>query len=121
MATGNYGTIRLADVSPADVEIIVHYTASRDQTENFTLTTLSSDNLVPFFNNANTGGQTNQLLGGLYNLTLPSSQFNNLGIYNILLRPVQIRTVITDCGVLSSLPNVKGIVIDLSNVPSQYP
>ena len=37
-----------------------------------------------------------------------------------MIRPAQIRTVITDCGVLSSLPNVKGIVVDLNNVPSQY-
>ena len=36
------------------------------------------------------------------------------------LRPAQIRTQITDCGVLSALPNVKGIVIDVTNVPSQY-
>jgi hypothetical protein len=36
------------------------------------------------------------------------------------LRPAQIRTVITDCGVLSALPNVKGIVIDITNVPAQF-
>ncbi len=120
MATGNYGTIRLADVSPADVEIIVHYTASRDQTENFTLFTIPNSNLTPYFNNTNTGGDANQILGGLYNLNLPANQFNNLGIYTLILRPAQINTVITDCGILSSLPNVKGIVIDLSNVPSNF-
>ena len=37
MATGNYGTVRLADVSPADVEIILNYTPSRDLTNNFIL------------------------------------------------------------------------------------
>ena len=35
MATGTYGTIRPADVSPEDVEIILNYTPSRDETENF--------------------------------------------------------------------------------------
>ena len=40
MATGNYGTIRGADVSPEDVEILLTYTPSRDDTNNFTLTTL---------------------------------------------------------------------------------
>ena len=34
--------------------------------------------------------------------------------------PNWVSTTISDCGVLSALPNVKGIVIDLSNVPSQY-
>jgi hypothetical protein len=37
-----------------------------------------------------------------------------------MIRPAQIRTKILDCGVLSALPNVKGIVIDLTNVPSEY-
>ena len=59
MATGNYGTIRPSDVSPEDVEIVVVYTESRDDTQNFTLTTLNAqDVLRPYFNNANTGGSS---------------------------------------------------------------
>jgi hypothetical protein len=77
--------------------------------------------LRPYFNNTQTGGNSGvEVLGGLYNLTLPAGQFNNLGFYTLYIRPAQIRTVITDCGVLSALPNVKGIVVDLSNVPTQY-
>ena len=37
----------------------------------------------------------------------------------LYLKPLEVRTVITDCGVLSSLPNVKGLVFDLNNVPAQ--
>lgn len=121
MATGNYGTIRLADVSPQDVEIIVNYTPSRDAGNDFTLTKLDSlQYLTPYFNNANTGGAANEVLGGLYNLVLPTEQFNALGIYTLMIRPAQIRTVINDCGVLSALPNVKGIIIDLQTVPDEY-
>lgn len=121
MATGNYGTIRPADVSPEDVEIVMVYTESRDDTQNFVLSTLNAqDVLRPYFNNNNTGGSSVEILGGLYNLKLPADQFNKLGIYTLMIRPAEIRTLITDCGVLSSLPNVKGIVIDLNNVPSQY-
>lgn len=121
MATGNYGTIRPADVSPEDVQIVMVYTESRDDTQNFTLTTLNSqDVLRPYFNNANTGGNSVEILGGLYNLKLPADQFTKLGIYTLMIRPAEIRTIITDCGVLSSLPNVKGIVIDLNNVPTEY-
>ena len=121
MATGNYGTIRLADVSPADVEIILNYTPSRDETQNFILKKLNSlDILRPYFSNTSVGGSTNEILGGLYNLTLPADEFNSLGIYTLLLRPTQIRTTITDCGVLSALPNVRGVIIDLLNVPSEY-
>ena len=122
MATGTYGTIRPSDVSPEDVEILLNYTPSRDDTDNFTLTKLDAKNILrPYFHNGNTGGNTNiEILGGLYNLRLPVDQFNKLGIYTLYIRPAEIRTTITDCGVLSALPNVKGIVIDLNNVPSEY-
>ena len=96
------------------------YTESRDDTQNFTLTTLNAqDVLRPYFNNNETGGSSVEILGGLYNLKLPADQFNKLGIYTLMIRPAEIRTIITDCGVLSALPNVKGIVIDLNNVPAQ--
>jgi hypothetical protein len=122
MATGTYGTIRPADVSPDDVQIILNYTESRDDTDNFLLTTLNAKEvLTPYFNNENTGGNTGvEILGGLYNLKLPADRFNALGIYNIYIRPAEIRTTITDCGVLSALPNVKGIIFNLESVPSQY-
>jgi len=122
MATGSYGTIRPADVSPEDVEIILNYTPSRDETQNFVLTKLDARTLLkPYFNNSNTGGNPNvEVLGGLYNLTLPSDQFNRVGIYTLFIRPVQIRTTILDCAVLSALPNVRGLVIDINQVPSQY-
>ena len=122
MAIGSYGTIRPSDVSPEDVQIIMNYTPSRDVTDNFILTELNAQTLLkPYFNNTETGGNAGvEILGGLYNLTLPAEQFNALGIYTLYLRPAQIRTRITDCGVLSALPNVKGIIIDITNVPVQF-
>ena len=122
MAIGSYGTIRPSDVSPEDVQIIMNYTPSRDVTDSFILTELDAQTLLkPYFNNTETGGNAGvEILGGLYNLTLPAEQFNALGIYTLYLRPAQIRTVITDCGVLSALPNVKGIIIDVTNVPVQF-
>jgi len=122
MATGTYGTIRPADVSPEDVDIILNYTPSRDETQNFVLTKLDAKSILrPYFNNDETGGNPNiEILGGLYNLTLPSETFNRLGIYTLYIRPAQIRTKILDCGVLSSLPNVRGLVIDLTQVPTEY-
>lgn len=121
MATGTYGTIRPADVSPEDVEIILNYTPSRDETDNFVLTKLDSAAILkPYFNNNSTGGNPVEILGGLYNLKLPADQFNKLGIYTLYIRPAQIRTSITDCGVLAALPNVRGIIVDLNNVPTEY-
>jgi hypothetical protein len=122
VATGSYGTIRPSDVSPDDVEIILNYTPSRDDTDNFLLTKLDAKNVLkPYFHNNNTGGNANvEILGGLYNLKLPADQFNKLGIYTLYIRPAEIRTKITDCGILSALPNVKGIVIDINNVPADF-
>jgi hypothetical protein len=122
MAIGNYGTIRPADVSPEDVEIILNYTPTRDETQNFVLTKLDAKSILrPYFNNSETGGNANiEVLGGLYNLTLPAEQFNRLGIYTLMIRPAQIRTTILDCGILSALPNVKGLVIDLNAVSNEY-
>lgn len=115
--------MRSADVSPEDVEIIYHYTPDRLASSDVTLKKLDSKTiLTPVFHNEDTTDDTYapnvEVLGGLYNLTLQSTDFNELGIYTLHLRPRQIRTKITDCGVLAALPSVRGIVIDLSNVPA---
>lgn len=56
MALGTYGTIRPADVSPEDVEIIMNYTPSRDVTNDFILTKLNSSTILrPYYNNTNLG------------------------------------------------------------------
>jgi hypothetical protein len=122
MATGTYGTIRPADVSPEDVEIILNYTPTRDETDNFVLTKLDSLSILkPYYTNDSIGGNSGiEILGGLYNLKLPAEQFNKIGIYTIFVRPAQIRTTILDCGVLSALPNVKGLIFDLNSVPANY-
>lgn len=121
MAVGSYGTIRPADVSPEDVEILLHYVANRASTTEPTLTKLdSTDILTPVFHNSETGGTSGtEILGGLYNLRLNSDVFSDLGIYTLHLRPKQVRTEITDCGVLASLPSVRGLVIDLGNVSTE--
>ena len=123
MAVGSYGIIRPADVSPSDVEILYHYTANRTSTADVTLKKLvSEDILTPVYHNDETTDSTtapnNEIIGGLYNLKLKSADFSELGIYTLHIRPKQIRTSITDCGVLAALPSVRGLVIDLTNVPS---
>ena len=119
MAVGAYGIVRSADVSPADVDIFYHYVSGRTANVTPTLTKLDSTAiLTPVFHNETTGGVANkEILGGLYNLKLQAGQFSELGIYTLHLRPKQVRTNIMDCGVLASLPSVRGLVIDIGNVP----
>ncbi len=123
MAVGSYGIIRPADVSPEDVEIYYHYVSGRTSDATATLKRLSpSDVLTPVFHNSDTTDDTAapdvEILGGMYNLKLAAGDFSELGIYTLHIRPKQIRTTITDCGILASLPSVRGLGIDLSNVPA---
>ncbi len=126
MSIGSYGITRSADVSPEDVEIIYHYVANRNANSAVKLKTLDATSiLTPVFHNNDTSAVSNpsfqpipgvEILGGLYNLKLEAEDFSELGIYTLHLRPKQIRTKIADCGVLASLPSVRGLIIDLSNV-----
>ena len=124
MAVGSYGIVRPADVSPADVEILYHYVSGRTTDATVNLKKLDSTSiLTPIYHSGTTTTDTaavgNEVLGGLYNLKLGSEDFSELGIYTLYIRPKQIRTSIMDCGVLASLPSVRGLVIDISNVPTQ--
>ena len=124
MAVGSYGIIRPSDVSPDDVEIFYHYTSGRTSTSAVTLKKLiSTDVLTPVYHNSDTtddaSAPNTEILGGLYNLKLSADDFSNLGVYTLHIRPKQIRTSITDCGVLASLPSVRGLIIDTSNVPAE--
>lgn len=113
MASGIYGTVRPADMSPSDVEITVFYAPNR-QSQNTNVFKLDSGNLIPI-NNPNNLSNTFEIFGGLYTLRLPVTEFGDKGIYTIVFKPVEIRTRISDCGVLSSFPDVKGIVFDTTD------
>ena len=124
MSVGAYGIVKGSDVSPNDVEIFYHFVENRITSSVVSFKKLvSEDILTPLFHNIETttdnNAVNNEIIGGLYNLKLNVEDFSNLGIYTLYIRPKQIRTIITDCGVLASLPSVRGIVIDLSNVPSE--
>ena len=124
MAVGSYGIVRPADVSPDDVDIFYHYVSGRTTTAPVTLKKLTSISvLTPVYHNSGTTNdnqaQNVEILGGMYNLKLSADDFTDLGIYTLHIRPKQIRTTIMDCGVLASLPSVRGLILDLSNVKSE--
>lgn len=123
MATGTYGTIRPADISPDDVEIFYHFTPSRDRNDTPSLTKLNPNNVLEKIDNPNKS-QSNvtgfEIFGGLYTLKLPVSQFSVKGFYTIIIKPIEIRTKIVDVGVLSAYPDIKGILFDISSIPSNF-
>ena len=118
MATGTYGITRPADVSIEDIDVYYTYALNREtlSTDVFKLdsTEILSYNYLP--EDEQLVGNEN-LLEGLYNLRLPATVFGQLGLYTIYLKPKKIDTIIMDCSVLSSLPSVKGIVLDANDLP----
>ena len=116
MATGNYGTIRPADVSVEDVEMWYSFTPSRELVSDVQLISLDpSEILIP----ANDPNNSTEILGGLYTLKLPTSVFGTKGYYSIIIRPKQIRTTIQNCGVLVGNQDVKGISFDINSIPNE--
>lgn len=117
MATGNYGTIRPADVSVEDVEIFYSYTPNRESITSVELISLDpAQVLIPASNPNN----VSEIFGGLYTLKLPTSVFGTKGFYNIIIRPKQIRATIQDCAVLIDNQDVKGIVFDINQIPLEF-
>lgn len=114
MAVGNYGTVRPADVSIDDVEIF--YTKN-DGNVITNLVELTPSQVLTKVDNP-TPGREGEIFGGLYTLTLPKDRFDSKGIYTIVIRPKQFRTTIVDCGVLSANSDVKGIILEKSDLPS---
>jgi len=123
MATGTYGVVRGADISPDDVEIFYHYTPSRDKVGNNTLIKLDPNEVLIKIDNPNktqSGVSSFEIFGGMYTLKLPVATFGVKGFYTIMIKPVEIRTKIVDCGVLSAYPDIKGILFDISTIPTNF-
>jgi hypothetical protein len=121
MSIGVYGVKRPADVDPSDIEVIVIYTKTRNSTDIQTVTKLFGNQVIrPMMSNSDIGGTDLEILGGLYNLTLPRNVFNQKGFYTIYLRPAQIRIKIEDCAELATYPDVKGLVFNIDQAPVDF-
>jgi len=118
MSVGFYGITRAADISVDDISMYYNYTPNR-QTSNDDIYSLTTAELLSYCylpEDEEISGNEN-LLEGLYNLRLPASIFNQLGIYTIYIKPKTNITTVVDCSVLSALPSTKGIVIDMNSIP----
>ncbi|MFW6243382.1 MAG: hypothetical protein ACOC2W_04415 [bacterium] len=118
MSVGVYGINRASDVSVDDIDIFYNYTSdvTVENLETFRLEPSEVLSEIELPENEQEDNRDN-LLEGLYNLTLPATIFNQTGIYTIYIKPKTIFNEIVECGVLGSLPNVRGIVIDKNSVP----
>lgn len=123
MANGTYGIVRPADITPDDVEIFYHFSPSRDSIGNVTLQKLDPNEVLIRIDNPNkvqSGVSGFEVFGGMYTLKLPTATFGTKGFYTIIIKPIEIRTRIVDVGVLSAYPDTKGLIFDISSVPTAF-
>ena len=116
---GVYGTKIGSIVSPSDIDIFYSYSPTRNSLDALNAefkridSSLLSQALIEQKDN---NFQYDNILEGLYNLKLPMEYFGKKGFYTIYIKPKEIETVLSDVGVLSAFPDVKGLVIDTSKV-----
>ncbi len=108
MSTGSYSISRNSTVDISDVDIYLVYSSARETLNTANATLLNASTMLSPVKHPN----GIEILGGMYTLRLPTSIFNAKGFYNIMITPKEIRTRITDCGVLSARPDIKGLVLD---------
>lgn len=111
-SSGSYGNIRSANFNPNDAEILLSYRANRsEEGSGFNKVETSKYLSIQLDENG-------KQISGLYQLKLPLDTFNKIGIYSIYIRPKQILATIKDVGVLSSYPDVRGIILDTASITS---
>jgi hypothetical protein len=111
MALGVTGIIRPSTVDLVDMEVLYSFTPDRI-TQPTDFLPLDVNQII---SKRFTSSISTQVIQGMYTLKLPADVFNTIGYYTILIRPKQTILTILDCGVLSQLPDQKGIVIDTNN------
>jgi hypothetical protein len=108
MALGVTGIIRPSTVDLNDIEVLYSFTPDRiTQPTDFISLDVNQVLTKKFISSI-----SNQALQGMYTLKLPADVFNTMGYYSLMIRPKQISVSILDCGVLSQLPDQKGIILD---------
>lgn len=110
-----YGTKKPALINSSDIEIFYHYRPSRNSDD------INFQNFKKIDSNILTNMSVEEedittLLPGMYNLRLPLNIFNKKGIYTLYIKPKEIYTNILDVSTLAAYPNIRGIVIDTSNI-----
>lgn len=119
-----YGSVRpsIVDINN-DVEIFYHYRPTRnseDETfKDFKKVTDVSSMLSSCSYEDSEKSNVDLTLPGMYNLSLPTSIFSQVGFYTIYIRPKEIEATITDIGVLAAYTDINGIVIDMNNQTDQ--
>ena len=124
MANNTYGTVKQALFNPAlDADIYYHYKPSRSSESSLYGGFKKLEDASQILNNSKmetpTVGQDTRL-PGMYTLNLPVSIFGQAGIYTVYITPKEIKCTILDVGSLGAYPDVRGIIIDTTDISAEY-
>lgn len=119
-ALGAYGLTIPVNISDGDIDSLVdisfcyHETRSYDSLSDARFKKLPSSVLTRA--KREQGDEVDECPEGMYNLQLPLSEFNKKGFYTVYIKPKEIKTTIKDVGTLTAFPDVRGIVLDSSEI-----
>lgn len=121
MATGTYGLQIPVFISNNDIPHLVdisycyHETRSYDSLSNANFKHLDSG-ILTLARRDQQNSDVDGYVEGMYNLQLPLSDFNRKGFYTVYIKPREIEAVILDVGNLTAFPNVRGLVLDTTQI-----
>ena len=101
--------------SLVDISYCYNESRSYDSLSSSSFKSLPSSVLVPC-TRSNEGSELDAFVEGMYTLQLPLSEFNKKGFYTVYIKPKECPINITDVGILSAFSNVRGIVLDTSQI-----
>lgn len=118
---GSYGTVIPINIANVDIPNLVdisycyHETRSYDSLSNAIFKHLDSSILTQSEREIG-NNDVDKYVEGMYNLQLPLNEFNKKGFYTVYIKPKEIEAVITDVGNLTAFPNVRGIILDTTQI-----
>lgn len=118
---GAYGTTIPINISNVDIPNLVdisycyHETRSYDSISDAKFYKLESSILTQAIREQD-DSDVDKYIEGMYNLQLPLNAFNKKGFYTVYIKPKEIEAVIADVGNLTAFPNVRGLVIDTTQI-----
>lgn len=115
-----YGIVRPSTLNiENDVEIWYNFKPNRYTNDSQYSTFTKVDDVTSMLDSSKIDDDTNTVLNGMFNLSLPVSIFGNNGIYTVYIKPKEIECEIKDVGALAAYSDVRGIVLDTQTITDQ--
>jgi hypothetical protein len=121
MATGAYGLqipvyLKNVDIpNLVDISYCYHETRSFDSLSRANFKHLDSG-ILTVSRRDRENSDVDEYVEGMYNLQLPLSEFNKKGFYTVYIKPKEIQAVIADVSNLTAFPEVRGLVLDTTQI-----